>query len=150
MRHLRGAVLKRVTIIALALAILAESSGCATILTLSSERRPCKSNLIYSGTAFDYDLVTRWWAGDGGSIIALMALLAIPFGLIDLPLSLTADTMVLPATAPKQIREDRRCKSEAATETRVTPHNQPMQSVEPRSRPSHAASTSMLRPSGSA
>ncbi len=74
-------------------------SGCGTILTNidlnkpKAERDPVVRQIdsrVYSGTRFDF-LANAPDPGSGGNIIGL-------FFLIDIPLSLIADTLILPYT----------------------------------------------------
>lgn len=104
-RHaLRAARRRRVPIHAtpcsrllLALLPLLACSGCATIGSLT---KPADTGQPYMG--YIYSGVQRWdlpGASPSG-LGAMAAVIAAPFVLVDFPLSLVADTLLLPATVP--------------------------------------------------
>jgi len=72
-------------------------SGCGTVYNLGGEHSQTSPGIIYGGVQ-----VAAWTMGsaltsDNGCVINLPAYW-FPLGLIDLPLSLVADTMLLPGT----------------------------------------------------
>lgn len=71
------------------------AQGCGTILTVSNwDRQGSKHALVYSGVRFDYSC-----AFDEERL--QHAVFLKPFCVLDLPLSLAGDTVVLPYTAIK-------------------------------------------------
>lgn len=91
-------ILFRVIVLIIAAAAL---NGCGTMMTLSMEEEkivdPCKTlPRAYSGTVFDSRMI--YHPEHTGSNNAEF------FFLIDLPLSLVLDTLVLPYTGYKQIQ----------------------------------------------
>jgi len=81
-----------------AAAVLCLISGCSTFSETFADR-PHASSLVYIGTQVDVAVIGA--AGDeSAGIFRLFA----PFALLDLPLSLAADTLLLPYTITKVVQ----------------------------------------------
>jgi uncharacterized protein YceK len=81
-------------------------SGCSTIATKKDPLESCTDGrprtspaFIYSGTRCDVRLLSNTF---DGSLLGIFG----PFGLIDLPLSFAADTLILPWTIYQHTHRD--------------------------------------------
>ena len=86
---------------------IAFNYGCGTTVTLQNSEK--FESLIYSGVREDYKMLGEFGGDDGffpqvGRIILFLPINL--FFLIDLPLSMIADTVMLPYTIPKSSSED--------------------------------------------
>lgn len=81
-----------------AVAVLCLTSGCSTFSETFADR-PHASSLVYIGTQVDLAVVGAL-GDDSAGIFRLFA----PFALLDLPLSLAADTLLLPYTISKEMQ----------------------------------------------
>ena len=88
-----------------ALCLLAANTGCATIIMLSSDRAE-KQLYDYEAEALPVTRsVPRVYSGVATDALCLWHLAPVlPLCVVDLPLSLVADTLVLPFTAWQQIK----------------------------------------------
>lgn len=92
-----------------AAATLCLTSGCSTLSETFADR-PHTSSLVYSGTQVDVAVV-----GALGDETAGIFRLFAPFALLDLPLSLAADTLLLPYTITKEVQGPKRISSAKGT-----------------------------------
>lgn len=83
--------------LSVAAAVLCLISGCSTFSETFADR-PHTSSLVYCGTQVDVAVV-----GALGDETAGIFRLFAPFALLDLPLSLAADTLLLPYTITKEM-----------------------------------------------
>ncbi|MDK9717875.1 MAG: YceK/YidQ family lipoprotein [Trichlorobacter sp.] len=82
--------------------VLCLISGCSTFSETFADR-PHASSLVYIGTQVDLAVV-----GTLGDETAGIFRLFAPFALLDLPLSLAADTLLLPYTITKEVQGPKR------------------------------------------
>lgn len=83
-------------------AVLCLTSGCSTFSETFADR-PHASSVVYIGTRVDVAV-----AGAMGDKSAGIFQLFAPFALFDLPLSLAADTLLLPYTITKEMQAPKR------------------------------------------
>ena len=94
------------SVLAVLLTLAGATAGCGTIVTRRMSN-PDWETTVYSGTRLDAVVVCASviapFSGDEGAI----AFLALPFGLVDLPLSLVVDTVLLPLTLSEEFGNQR-------------------------------------------
>ena len=101
--------IERIGVIA-AMVGVASSAGCGTI-TVRSDHDDVVSP-IYLGTRFDGGFIALCVKAPFTKEEDDIALLLLPFALIDLPLSLVADTLLLPVTIQEHYSSQRRALKE--------------------------------------
>ncbi|MDD2235771.1 MAG: YceK/YidQ family lipoprotein [Kiritimatiellae bacterium] len=86
-------------------------AGCGTIMTLRDDRDPKERTYVYSGVRMDCFVVKEIF--DPETVYFLPKWIALPFVVVDVPLSACADTVCLPYTIPKAISVDKKRKKKS-------------------------------------
>lgn len=94
-------------------------TGCGTITTLRDDRDPKVRTYVYSGVRMDCFVLKE--IADPDTAYFLPKWMAAPFVVVDVPLSVCADTVCLPYTIPKAISVNRKTKKSSNQPSEATP-----------------------------
>jgi len=119
--------------------LLLVTSGCASVLSRQNWREPGIARYVYPGVSLDAQIIAESGGRQPDDPWGSFGVIAVPFCLIDLPLSFAVDTVILPydvamVTIGGKTRTGRsRAKDNESAETKGMPaasddHGQPVDS----------------------